>query len=188
MSDPSAERAPSLGRFRNYLHLLARLQCQRRLQAKVDASDIVQQTMVQALGGLGTFRGKSEAEMAAWLRQILARHLASVARDLGREKRDAARERSLEAALDQSASRLEAWLVGEQSSPSQQAVRSEQVLRLADALAALPDAQREAVTLHHLQNWTLEEIGVHLGRTAAAVAGLIKRGLKTLRGQLCETE
>ncbi len=188
MTDPSAEHAPSLERFRNYLYLLARLQCQRRLQAKVDASDIVQQTMVQALGGLGAFRGRSEAEMAAWLRQILARHLASVARDLGREKRDVARERSLEAALDQSASRLEAWLVAEQSSPSQQAVRSEQVLRLADALAALPDAQREAVTLHHLQDWPLKEIGCHLGRTPAAVAGLIKRGLKTLRGQLGEAE
>jgi RNA polymerase sigma-70 factor (ECF subfamily) len=188
MSDPSAERAPSLERFRNYLYLLARLQCQRRLQAKVDASDIVQQTMVQALGGLGRFRGKSEAEMAAWLRQILARHLASVARDLGREKRDAARERSLEAALDQSASRLEVWLAAEDSSPSQKAVRSEQVLRLADALAALPEAQREAVTLHHLQDWTLEQIGRHCGRTQSAVAGLIKRGLRTLREQLGEAE
>ena len=188
MTDPSAEHAPSLERFRNYLYLLARLQCQRRLQAKVDASDIVQQTMVQALGGLGAFRGRSEAEMAAWLRQILAKHLASVARDLGREKRDVARERSLEAALDQSASRLEVWLAAGDSSPSQKAARSEQVLRLADAMAGLPEAQREAITLHHLQNRTLREIGDQQGRTEAAVAGLIKRGLRTLRGRLSEVE
>jgi RNA polymerase sigma-70 factor (ECF subfamily) len=83
---------------------------------------------------------------------------------------------------------LDAWLAEEQSSPSQKAVRNEQVVRLADSLAALPEAQREAVTLHHMQNWTLEEIGRHFGRSASAVAGLIKRGLKALRGQLCDTE
>ena len=188
MTDPSPEHAPSLERFRNYLHLIARLHCHRRWQGKVDASDVVQQTMVQALGGLAGFRGRSESEMAAWLRQILARHLASLARDLGRQKRDASRERSLEAAIDESASRVTAWLAAEQSSPSQQVVRGEQVLRLADALAALPDAQREAVTLHHLQSWTVEEIGRHLGRTPAAVAGLLKRGLRTLRLRLAETE
>jgi RNA polymerase sigma-70 factor, ECF subfamily len=188
MSDASANSPPSLERFRNYLHLLARLQCHRRLQAKVDASDIVQQTMVQALRGLEGFRGRSEAETAVWLRQILARHLASLARDLGRQKRDAAREQSLEGALEQSASRLEGFLAADQSSPSQKAERGELVLRLADALAGLPEAQREAITLHHLQNRTLREIGDELGRTEAAVAGLIKRGLRTLRGRLSEVE
>jgi RNA polymerase sigma-70 factor (ECF subfamily) len=93
----------------------------------------------------------------------------------------------LEAALDQSSTRLEAWLAADQSSPSQQAQRNEQVLRLAEALAALPEAQREALTLHHLHNWTLDEVGQQLGRSASAVAGLIKRGLKELRIRLQES-
>jgi RNA polymerase sigma-70 factor (ECF subfamily) len=171
-------------RFRNYLHLLARSQLSPRLQAKLDASDVVQQTMLQAVSGLEGFRGRSEAEMAGWLRQILARQIANATRDLGRQKRDLARQRSLETALDQSSSRLEVLLAADQSSPSQQAERSEQVLRVADAVEGLPPAQREAVVLHYLDQWTLDEIARHLDRSPAAVAGLIKRGLRTLRGQL----
>jgi RNA polymerase sigma-70 factor (ECF subfamily) len=97
-----------------------------------------------------------------------------------------ARERSLEAALDESSSRLEAWLAAEQSSPSQRAERGEQVARLAEALAGLPEAQREALVLHHWQGWTLAQIAGHLGRSPAAVAGLLKRGLKQLRDLLKE--
>jgi RNA polymerase sigma-70 factor (ECF subfamily) len=124
MADNAAELARTLERFRSYLHLLARLQWNPQVQGKLDASDIVQQTLVRALQGLDRFRGRSDAEMAAWLRQILAHNLANAVRDLGREKRDVARERSLEGALKDSSARLEAWLVAEQSSPSQQAQRN----------------------------------------------------------------
>src|SRR6266436_4747442 len=85
--------------YRDYLRLLARLQLDPRLQGKLDPSDVVQQTLVQALQGLHQFRGRREAEMAAWLRQILARHLANSGRDQGRARRDVGRERSLQAAL-----------------------------------------------------------------------------------------
>jgi RNA polymerase sigma-70 factor (ECF subfamily) len=83
--------------------------------------------------------------------------------------------------VEQSSARLEAWLAAEQSSPSQRAERNEQLLRLAAALEALTEAQREAVTLHHLHHCTLEDVGRHLERSPAAVAGLIRRGLKQLR-------
>jgi RNA polymerase sigma factor (sigma-70 family) len=82
--------------------------------------------------------------------------------------------------------RVEAWLVADQSSPSEQAQRNEQQLRLTEALEGLPEAQRQALELHHWQDWTLEAIGQHLGRTPAAVAGLIKRGLHELRLRLQE--
>ena len=138
MNQQTADAAARLETFRAYLSLLARLQLDTRLKGKLEASDLVQQTLLQAIGGLGGFRGRTDAEMAAWLRQILARQIANATRDLGRQKRDQARQRSLEAALDQSACRLEAFLAADELSPSQQAQRNEQVLRLADALAALP--------------------------------------------------
>src|ERR1700738_1008847 len=102
--------AQSLESFRSYLRLLAGLQLDPRLRAKLDPSDLVQQTLLQAYQGLPQFRGQSEAELAAWLRQILDRHLANATRDLGRTKRDVARERSLEGTLAESSARLEAWL------------------------------------------------------------------------------
>jgi RNA polymerase sigma-70 factor (ECF subfamily) len=188
MNHPAGQNGATLERFRAYLYLLARMQMDPRLQGKLDPSDLVQQTLLQALQALDQFRGRSDAELAAWLRQILAHQLANATRDLGRAKRALARECSLEAALEQSSARLEAWLAAEQSSPSQQAQRKEQVLQLAEALASLPEAQQEALTRHYLQGWSLEEIGRHLGRSPAAVAGLIKRGLKQLRLLLHESE
>jgi RNA polymerase sigma-70 factor, ECF subfamily len=184
MDHPDRQQAADLERFRGYLYVVARLHAGPRLQGKFDASDIVQQTLVQALDGLPQLKGRDDAETAAWLRQILARQLANVVRGLGRQKRDATREQSLENALDQSASRLEMFLAAADPSPSQQAQRSEQVLGLADALAALPEAQREAIVGHHLEGRTLAEVGGQMGRTPVAVAGLIKRGLRTLRLRL----
>ncbi len=175
-------------KFRDYLLLLARLQLGEQARGRVEASDVVQQTLLDAHRQRGQFRGATAAEMAAWLRRMLACNLADALRALGRQKRDAARERSLEAALDESSSRLEAWLVSEGSSPSQHAQRGEDLLRLADALTTLPEAQREALVLHYWQGLTLAEAAARMGRTAASVAGLLQRGLKALRGLLNESE
>jgi RNA polymerase sigma-70 factor (ECF subfamily) len=188
MNHKAGKNGPTLERFRAYLRLLAGMQMDPRLQGKLDASDVVQQTLLQALQAFDRFQQRSDAELAAWLRQILAHKLANATRDLNRAKRAMSRECSLEAALEESSARLEAWLVAEQSSPSQQAQRKEQVLRLAEALASLPEAQREAVTRRYLQNGSLDDIGQHLGRSPAAVAGLIKRGLEHLRLLLHESE
>src|ERR1700738_414048 len=118
--------AQALEPFRNYLRLLARLHLDPRLQGKLDPSDLVQQTFLQAHQAWQQFRGKTEGELAAWLRQILARTLAHAVRDLGRAKRDVLLEQSLETALEQSSVRLEALVAAEQSSPSEQADRNEQ--------------------------------------------------------------
>ena len=181
MVQPLSHDHQALEKYRAYLHLLATLQIDRRLRAKVEASDIVQQTLVQAIGGWDQFRGQTDAETAAWLRKILARQLANAFRDLKRQKRDVRREQSMEGTLEQSASRLQSWLAVDQSSPSQGAIASEQAVELANALAELPEAQWRAVTLHHFEGWTLQQVGEHLGRSPVAVAGLIKRGLATLR-------
>src|SRR5947209_20421229 len=188
MDPEPADQDRALECYREYLALLARLQLDPRLQGKIDLSGVVQQTLLEAHRALPRFQAQDPAQKAAWLRRILANNLADEIRKLGTRKRDLARERSLEAALDESSSRLELWLAANQSSPSQQLVRQEQALRLAAALADLPEAQREALVLQHWHGWTLAEIAAHMGRSKAAVAGLLKRGLQELRVQLHEQE
>jgi RNA polymerase sigma-70 factor (ECF subfamily) len=171
----------ALERFRDYLRLLARLQIDARYRGKLDASDLVQQTLLKAHQARSQFRGQTAAEQAAWLRQILARTLANAVRDLGRAKRDLALERSLETSLEDSSARLEAWLVSGEASPSEHAQRNEQLLTLAETMAQLPEIQREVLLLRHCQDWSLGQISQHLGRSRAAVASLLRRGLKQLR-------
>src|SRR5436190_20738143 len=106
-----------LDRFRSYLLLLARARLDRKIQGKLDASDIVQQTMLEAQQALESFRGEDLATQAAWLRRILARNLANAVRNLTCEKRDVQRERSIHGTVEGSAARLEDWLPADQSSP-----------------------------------------------------------------------
>lgn len=174
------ENELGLERYRSYLLLLARMQLNARPQSKVEASDVVQHTLLEAHAKRQQFSGDADG-FAAWLRKALANNIRDAMRQARRQKRDVSRERSLEAALEQSSARLGDCLAAAQSSPSRQAVRSEELLRLSDALLALPDAQREAVTLHHLQGWKLGEVAARLGRSDAAVAGLLHRGLRRLR-------
>lgn len=175
-----------LERFRAYLGLLARLEVSPKLRDRVDLSGVVQQTLLEAHQGLAEQPGRLRTDdaLAAWLRSILSHNLADVLRKLAARKRAVSREWSLDAALDQSASRLERWLAAEQSSPSQRAIRHEELLRMAEALAGLPESQRRAIELHHLRAMPLAEIAAELGTTKAAVAGLLHRGMKALRSRL----
>jgi RNA polymerase sigma-70 factor, ECF subfamily len=168
--------------------MLARMQLGPRLQAKLDASDIVQQVILQAHAGQAQFRGTSEAERLAWLRAILANVLAAAGRGFETAARDVRREQSLEAELEQSSARLECLLAADQTSPSQGAVRAEELLRLASALARLPDDQRQAVELHHLKGLVLVDVAAHMNRSRPAVVGLLFRGLRRLRELLQERE
>jgi RNA polymerase sigma-70 factor (ECF subfamily) len=171
----------SLEAYRDYLRLLARIQLTPRLQAKMDASDVVQQTILQAHEAQTQFRGTTEAEKLAWLRAILANVLAATVRRFDTAAREVGRERSLEAELELSSSRLECLLAADQSSPSQRAVRSEELLRLATALTQLPEDQRRVVELHHLRSLPIAEVAQQIGRTRPAVVGLLYRGVKKLR-------
>src|SRR5262245_17964497 len=135
MAATTEAEAMNLEQFRDYLRLLARVQLDPRWRAKLDPSDAVQQTLLQAHEARGQFRGHTAAQKAAWLRQILARVLANAVRDMNCAKRDVNRERSLEEALEASSARLEGWLADKQSSPSERVERHEHLLRLAEALA-----------------------------------------------------
>jgi RNA polymerase sigma-70 factor (ECF subfamily) len=174
-------------RHREYLHLLARLHLPARLRSKLDPSDVAQQTLLNAHQHLGQFRGHTEAELAAWLRQILANTLTDAVRQFGGAKRDVTLERTLQEAVAASSARLEALLLSDTTSPSGVAMRHEEFLRLAEALPQLPDDQRTAVEMHHLQDRSVAEVAERLDRTEASVAGLLRRGLKRLR-ELLDTK
>jgi len=188
MLNKSGVLGDSFERCREYLHLLARLHLDHRLQGKLDPADIVQQTLMRAHEKRDQFRGHTDGELTAWLRQILVNNLAEAVRRFGAESRDVARERSLEASLEESSARLESWLAADQSSPSQRFMRQEQGIRLADALAELPDDQRRAVELHHLKGYSVAEVGELMDRSRPAVVGLLFRGLKKLRQLLKDQE
>ncbi len=177
-----------LERFRDYLCLLARLQLDARMQGKVDLSGVVQQTLLEAHQALVRLPDRNAALKAAWLRQILANNLRDEVRKLSTAARDVDRERSLEAALEASSAQLGVWLAANQSSPSQQAIRQEELIALAEALARLPEDQRQAVELHHLKGLPLADVAWQLGRSKGAVAALLFRGLKKLRELLTHSE
>jgi RNA polymerase sigma-70 factor (ECF subfamily) len=186
MTEKASNAKRPLESYRDYLGLLARLQTKESLRGKVDLSGVVQQTLLEAYQAAAVVEGLSEAEKTAWLRQALSHNLADEFRKLATGKRDVGRERSLQAALDQSSTRLQALLAADQSTPSEQVQRAEQTLHLARALQELPEAQRQAVELHHLQGLSLVEVAEALGSTKPAVAGLLHRGLKRLRELLAE--
>ena len=130
-------------RQRGYLLLLARLQVAPDLRNRLDLSGVVQQTLLEAHEAGLKLDGLEPGQRAGWLRRALANNLADEVRKLAAGKRDVRRERSLEAALDQSASRIEGWLAAQHSSPSQRAERGERAAELTEALARLPKAQRK---------------------------------------------
>ena len=168
--------------YRRYLALLARVQIGQRLQGKVDAEDLVQETFLEAHRNFPRFQGTSEAQFILWLRQILAAKLATLVRHyLGTQGRDVRMEREIEGAFDRSSVLLDRGLVAAQSSPSQQASRREQAVLLADALAELPADYREAIVLRHLEALTFPEVAQRMERSLDSVQKLWMRALVQLR-------
>ncbi|HEX5244973.1 MAG TPA: sigma-70 family RNA polymerase sigma factor [Tepidisphaeraceae bacterium] len=171
--------------YTRYLTLLARVQIGRRLQGKVDPSDVVQETFLEAHRQIANFRGNSEGELVAWLRRILAGQIAlTLRRFLGTKGRDLKLERELAAQLDQSSEILDGGLVASNSTPSQHASRREQALLLADALDRLPEDYREVIILRHLEGLSFAEVSQRMERSEDSVQKLWVRALANLRRSL----
>jgi RNA polymerase sigma-70 factor (ECF subfamily) len=158
------------------------------LHRKLDASDVVQEALLQAHVALPQFQGLSEREFTAWLREILENKLLDKRKYYERDKRDVKREIAFCESLRESsvhfANRFENMIVADQTSPSQHVMLDERTRLLSDALAELPEDQRTALELHHLDDLSLQETAKFMNRTPASVAGLLRRGLKAMREQL----
>lgn len=173
-------------RYRQFVHLLVRSRCGAQLRARVDSSDLVQETLLRVAQHIAQFEGTCEEEWRAWLARVAENEVVHQLRHhLGAEKRDARRECRL-AAPESSAGgpRLEQWWAKSQTSPSQAVVRKERVLALADALGRLPPDYREVLVLRHLEGLPFEAVAERLGRTSGAARVLWTRALKKLREEL----
>jgi RNA polymerase sigma-70 factor (ECF subfamily) len=178
-----------LGLYRNYLRLLARIHIDVNLQAKADPSDLVQETCMLAARDLPQFRGETEAEFVAWLRQILTNAGAAMIRQFkGTKLRDLRRERQLDQHFDRSAIALGQMIAAPSASPSRIASRRESAVILADALTRLPPEYREVLVLNHLEGVPLAEVAARMGRTPGAVRGLRTRAILKLRTLMKEPE
>ncbi len=173
-------------KFRNYLKLLAESGIRRypEFRGKIDSSDIVQDTLLQAIRGLRDFRGSSDAEVAAWLRKILARQLLNRARALRCEKRDVRRERPLDEVLEDSAARFSLVAQTIAAPAARGGEQGDLFLEVADALVGLPDLQREAFVFRHFRELRLEQIAKEMGLSRSQVSSLLRQAIGTLRKRL----
>jgi len=174
-----------LERYRNYMGLLVRLQVGRRLRTKVDIEDLLQEIWLEIHRKIALFRGGSEREFLTWARRVIGAILANQVRHyLGTKCRDLRLERALADELDQSSRALDENLVAAQSSPSQQAVRREQAVLLADALEDLPEDYREVIILRQLEGLSFPDVARRMGRTEDSVKNVWLRALARLRRTL----
>lgn len=168
--------------YRNYLRLVARAGIDPALRAKADPSDLVQEALLKAHQHFDQFRGQTEPELASWLRQILARNLADLARRYrATGTRGVTREHSLEDLFQPSSRALGALMAPDGHSPSESAQRRELGVVLADALAELSADYLEVIVLRTLEDRGWDEVARAMGRSPDAVRVLWARALKKLR-------
>ena len=170
-----------LDMFRNALHSSAERELGRRVRVRADASDVVQQTMLSAIKKRDDFAGNDKAAFIAWLQQIQSHNIKDELRKhVHAERRSVKREVTIE----NSEFALNEIPANGQQTPERQAADDEKFSRLRDAVTCLPPDQCVAVRMRHLEGRTLEDIAKAMGKTKMAVASLITRGLKNLRGRI----
>jgi RNA polymerase sigma-70 factor, ECF subfamily len=167
---------------RSYLGLVARAQVESWMKAKVDASDLVQQTLLEAHRDFARFEGKTEAEWLAWLRRILSHNAGDfIRRFRGSAKRQVNREVGIQRPGDDSQAGGAPEPQAQVDSPSQALIRQEAELRVADALAELPADYQEVIMLRNLQRLEFNEVARLMGRSRPAVQMLWMRAIKKLQ-------
>ncbi len=155
------------------LQQMAQQEVNGRLQARLSAADIVQQTCLSAIRNFNDFQGENEPQFAAWLKEVHERNVRDVVR-----RHVTAKKRAVSAQQATDEKTLQADSL---HTPSRKAMLDESTAQLLRALESLPEMQAEAVRLRHLEQLSLAEIAERMNRSDVAVASLLKRGLAALR-------
>lgn len=172
--------------YRPWCRIFVRQSLFNQLGRRLDESDVIQATWVDAIRKLEQFNGTTEGEFFGWLRKILENNLKNVIRDNMADKRDFRREQDF--ALQDNSVSLNWWEpVTPDSTPSNKAVNGESALRLAEAIESLPVSQRAAIELRHLQGLKLCEVCEVMDKTSDAVVSLLRRGMQKLESILAES-
>ena len=177
--------------YRNYMRMVVRTGLGPKLRERVELSDVVQEALVEVVRQFPQFTGQNEAALVGWLRRLVGQKLADLGRYHSRAKRSGG---SPDVALDAAwntpggdegqGGRLLDMLSLSQTSPSEAASRRELTVLLADALAALPEAEAEVLWLYHAENLSFESIGDRVGLSRKSIRGIWARGLKSLKRTL----
>lgn len=189
LSEARAGSEEALGRAlqacRGYLLLVAERELDPGLRAKGGASDLVQQTILDALQGFDDFRGSSETDVLAWLRQILHNNVRDFGRwHRGAAKRDAGREVPLGGPSDAGGPALD--VAADTPTPSQVAMDREDTLAVHAALERLPEEYRRVIVLRAQENRPFDEIGRLMNRSENAAQKLFVRAIERLQQELKE--
>jgi RNA polymerase sigma-70 factor (ECF subfamily) len=180
-------RGELLNTFRPYLNVIAQRMLDDRIQGRLDFSDVVQATFLEASRDFHSFRGETVESFLAWLRNILKNNISTAHQEhLATQKRSARREVSMAAPAGDNGSEVQLanMLPAETSTPSQRLMRDEAAVVLANCLEQIPDTQRDAIRMRYLEGMSLKEISQKMDKSEMAVAGLLKRGLQGLRDEM----
>lgn len=174
-----------LEEYRNTLVARAERKLGTMIQQRMGASDVVQQTFLEAFRSIDDYRGQSPGELVAWLTKILDHNIHNAVRDhTDAGKRSVKREQTLRVSTGVDSHVMPASEpVADVPSPSTRAIQQEDQTYVDGLLGRLPDDQQTAVRLRY-QGLSLAEIAEHMERTRSSVASLIKRGLQNLRAHV----
>jgi RNA polymerase sigma-70 factor (ECF subfamily) len=154
------------------------------LRAKGSASDLVQETFLEAQCDFVRFRGQTEAELLAWLRQMLLNNLGNFARRYREtDKRRIDREIPIQGS-DSAASMVTPQVASATPTPSRQMIAEEETVTLRAALERLPEDYRRVLTLRYLEERRFDEIATMMGRTSNAVRLLWARAVERMQEEM----
>lgn len=174
-------------KYENYLRLLAACEIDQALRGKVDLSGVIQQTLLEAHQDMGAVASAEISVQLSWLSRTFARNLADEIKKYRTAKRDAYRERSLEQSISDSSTRMLNWLASRSESGQQNLDAQERSLVLAGLITQLPESQRTALILRYWHHMPVLAVSQHMNRSPEAVAGLLKRALRSLKEQMSES-
>ena len=165
-----------IGEYRAWLKALALTQIPVDLRGRIDPSDIVQQTICEAISNMAKHRGTSRPEFMGWLRSMLRFHLIDAFRDLKSAPRV-----SIDSSLGVTDDGMSRLLQANLTSVGQRVIKEEQSIALAKLLEQQTTSQAEAIILKHCQGMSVDQICRHLNKTPEAVGGLLRHGMRKLR-------